>query len=370
MSYNCRRAVRYMLALAVTVLGQSPTAGAAMLSSDAANTPAAYGVERQALLELGPAKVAELQTETASWQPVAEVIFVPAARQTKGNERGVRTGTLSWRITKAGAVVQDNRTGALAHLPELTSAIVRPREVLYDSRTRTVWLYGAGLYRYRLGGHQIEHLQPAGASWPVIRKIAQSAAGLWLVTSSSVFLLDGVDGTLKKLQDSALARQHFSNLTAVGEMAWVVTAEGHLARMTVLSPHQIALEISCKRLPGNSAELTAVGRNLWLLLAERRGEHYQLAVVEQDSPMISLMAGHYDSLTAKGGQLIAGTGAEKFRIDTVAKTATPIRGVSGGLLQAQRRGVILFIGPSYGNRKGSDIVERRQPDFAGKWTTQ
>lgn len=369
MSDSRRRVVIYGLILITMVLVQSQPAWAAGLSSEVTPSQATYGMDHQAPLGPGQAHVAELQARSASWQQVAEVIFVPAGRQGTGNKHGVRTGTLSWLITAAGTVVQDNRTGAVAHIPELTSTVVRPREVLYDRRAGVIWFYGAGLYRYRLGGHQLERLQPEGASWPAIRKMVRSAAGLWLVTSSNIFLLGGADGTLKALQDTALANRQFSNLAAAGEVAWVATAERRLIRMTVQSPHQVALEISRRRLPGIPAELTAVGRSLWLLLADRHGEHYRLAVVEQGSPSIGLMDGRYDTLQARGGQLFARVAEREYRIDTTSKTATAVRAAASGLLmRAQRRGAILFTGSSYGKRGGSETVQSGRADISRGWT--
>jgi hypothetical protein len=358
------------LALAHPALGTPQVAGAS------ASTSGPMAAERQIPLAWSKADQVQLQAVASAWQPVARVKFLSAASgpaETR-QDNMIRTGALSWNVTPAGTQVLDNRTGSTATIPGLTSNEVRPRDMVYDKQTGTVWFYGDNLYRYQFASHILEQMRLSVENWQVIRKAAMGQAGMWLAAGNGIYLLDAADGALKRVQHPLLAGKQFINVASGEREAWFATADARLVRIGLHAPGMPAsarfgLAVSAA-MPGAPAELVAAGQTVWMLLSEKHGDYYKLAFVDERQERLGMMQGKYFSLSEKEGQLTASAYAMLFRIDPANKTATPVKPVEAGLLaHSARNESVLYAGLSYGYKDGCEVVEHGQPDISKGWTT-
>ncbi len=327
--------------------------------------------ERQIPLTWSKAGDVQLQTIATSWQPVARVQFAPAAGSGAARQEAamMRTGPLSWVVTPAGTQVLDNRTGSSASIPELTSNKVRPRDIVYDKQAGIVWFYGENLYRYQIVSHTLEQLRLSSANWQVIRKVSRGQAGLWLAAGNGIYLLDAADGTLKELRHPALAGAQLINLATGDRDAWFATADARLVRVGIATSGRFGLTVSAA-LPGVPADMVVAGQSVWLLMAGKHGDHYQLAYVGERPDQLAIMPGKYYGLAEKDGQLMASAYAALFRIDPANKTVVAIRpGEVGLLANAIRNESVLYAGLSYSYKDGCEIVEHAQLDISKGWTT-
>lgn len=363
----------FPLSLSVLFLALAQPAHSSSQPEVSISTVAApLAAERQLPLAWGEGSEARLQPVASAWQLVARLQFLAAASHvgTARRDSGVnRTGPLSWTVTSGGTQVLDSNTGAVASIPALTSAEVRPRDILYDKQSGTVWIYGEGLYRYTLASRLLEKLQPSGESWSYIRKVARGQAGLWVAAGSGIYLLDAADGALKSIYRPATAGARVINMAAGDRDAWFATADGRVIHAGTPAPGRFVLTTSAV-LPGAAAELAVAGQTAWLLLSDRHGDYYKLAFIDERRDRLGIMPGKYFLLAEQNGRLTAGAYAMAFRIDPENKTLTPVKTSEAGLLaQAVRTTSVLYAGSSYDVRDGCEVVEHGQPDISKGWTT-
>jgi hypothetical protein len=314
----------------------------------------------------------QLQPVAADWRQVASVHLSAAAdRHDTGHlpGDGVRTGPLSWSITAEGTVLTDTRNGLRAHVPELSSNNVRPRDLVYDPSSATVWLYGGQLYRYRLERHTLERLALGKDGWQTLRKIALGRSGLWLAAGDGIYLLDAADGRLKRALLPGVQGVGMVNLTAAGKDVWFATSDARLVHVYANAEGR-HLAANSPALPGIPAEMAVAGNSLWLLMAGRHGDYYLLGSLAGDHHRLDLFPGRYYTLSSRHRQVVASAYSMTYTIDPAANTVTPAKlTATDALLRAARNTAVLYAGSSYDVRDGCEVVEHAQLDISKGWTT-
>jgi hypothetical protein len=350
--------------LAIAALAPNARAAASDTSLPAGQPRA---ITKQLTLPWSKLKPVQLQTIAAAWHAVARAEFTSAPVSERYTANAVRTGPLAWVIAADGALLLDTRTGERARIPALNSNEVRPQELAYDSASGSVWLYGAGLYRYRIASRILEKFTLSAEAGPALRKIAYTQGLLWLATEHGIYVLDTTDGSLQALQHPALAGASIAKLAAREREAWLAASDSRLFRVSLGAPGQPTL-MSGTRLPGVPAQIALSGQSLWLLLEDRHGDHYTLAVAGAQPDKLGIFPGKYYSLSERDGRLTVGAYGMSYRIDPLAYTLAPVKAQeSGALAQAMRKTSLLYAGFSYDYKDGCEVVEHGQPDLSKGW---
>ncbi|HEY6094570.1 MAG TPA: hypothetical protein VIU93_06415 [Gallionellaceae bacterium] len=330
---------------------------------------ASYAARIQFQAALGlKTEAAQLRPVHISWQQVQAVQLQAGAMTDRSScgETPVKAGRLTWRVAEDGIYVSDPVAGQYAHLPNLSSANIRPREIVYDEKRGEVWLYGEGLYRYRSDNRLLEKLQMAGYSFGRIRKLIPGEYGLWLVAERGIFLLDEQEGTLTEIVSGYLHGQEWVNAAAGLDGVWLASSDSRLSYVGY-RPGQV-LAATTSVLPGVVAEMTSAGNKLWLLLGKRNGGDYRLAFVAPHEERLNVLEGKYFALQQDRGALLARSYATLFRINPETLNVVRIDLDDQYLLsQTLRNSRVSFIGSSYVYKDGCEIVEHGRFDLSKGW---
>ncbi len=310
---------------------------------------------------------ARMQGIPGIWETVSPLLAENALPDSS-SQAAIATGAVSWLISPDGTHLLDHASGQWLHAASPSSLHVRPREFVYQPTLNAVWFYGDGLYRYRAASHALERFQPAADATGTIHKMVATASGIWIAADNGVFLFDEKGTALKKVVLSKSAEAKYINAVAADNDIWFASSELKLLHITATSVARLDAE-SSNALPfGALAEMSAVGRSLWLLLSKQHGADYKLGILNAGQSGLNILPGKYHSLQGGGDRLLARHYSTLFEIYPGSNTMTQIDLDEKDLLaQSARNSQVLFVGLSYNYKDGCEIVERGRFDISKGW---
>lgn len=313
---------------------------------------------------------AQLRPVNTVWHPLATLkvsTVIPHAVAAEADP--VVAGDVALQISRDGLGVRDLATGQWAYTRAVTGNKVHPRDVLLGEGREEVWLYGDGVYRYRVNNRNLEYLQDSAATMGVVRKVLSNHTGLWVLAEKGLFLLKHDGSALSRVDQPQLASTKLINGVTTEDALWLATADQRLFQLSLKTSGQLDLLKRTALPAGTVAEMVAGGNRLWMLLGNPDGHDYRLAFIDESGGAnLNMLEGRYYTLQKDGAALLARTYSTLFRIAPGALTITRINLDEQRLLaQTARNSMVSFVGSSYVYKDGCEIVERGRFDLSKGW---